>query len=134
MLNNSLLDVLHSSWQRWTIPGVTVKPIAKNEYLIITNKVNSLNQGICFYMIMNEDGTYTLNDKVLTVNSVVTNIGNFNAIKHETAALAAQYGILLDNQGEFVNQGIGQIGLATALNNFSELLNSVVEYAGIKLK
>ncbi|WP_297817315.1 hypothetical protein, partial [uncultured Lactobacillus sp.] len=94
-----------------------------------TNQTNDLNEGIYFYLKMNPNGTYSLSDRVLTVNSVNRKIGNFNTIKHDAARIASDYGVLLNNQGAFVNQEIGQLNLSSAMYNFERMLQDVMDFA-----
>lgn len=129
MFNNTLLNVLQASWKKWDNPSVSVKPIETNEYIVFTNQTNDLNEGIYFYLRMNPNGTYSLSDRVLTVNSVNNKIGNFNLIKHQAAKIASQYGVLLDNQGAFVNNEIGQLNLSSAMYNFQRTLFDVMDFA-----
>lgn len=129
MFNDSLLNILQASWKKWDNPSVSVKAVNPNEYIVFTDQTNDLNEGIYFYLKTNSDGTYSLSDRVLTVNSVNREIGDFNAIKHEAARIAAQYGILLNNQGEFFNEEVGQLNLSSAMYNFERMLYDVMDYA-----
>ena len=68
MFDNSLLNVLQASWKKWDNPSFSVKPVEPNEYIVFTNQTNDLNEGIYFYLKMNPNGTYSLSDRLLTVN------------------------------------------------------------------
>ena len=53
---------------------------------------------------------------------------------NDLARMAAEYGVLIDNQGAFVNNGIGLSNLNSAVQNFAELLDNVVDYAQLNAR
>ena len=134
MFDDSLFDVLSSTWNKWDEEDISIKPVENNEYIILTNRVNGLNDGISFYLTINADGTYSLNDQVLTsylVNSQITDVA---PLMKDLARMAAEYGVLIDNRGAFVNNGIGLTNLNSAVKNFANLLDEVVGYAQLNAR
>ena len=134
MFDNSLFDVLSSSWNNWKDDDITIKPYEENEYIVLTNRVNGLNDGISFYLSLNDDGTYSLTDKILTSYLVNSQITSIRPLMNDLARMAAEYGVLIDNQGAFVNNGIGLSNLNSAVQNFAELLDNVVDYAQLNVR
>lgn len=125
-MDDSLMDVLKTSWKRWSTPSITLKRETPNTYIVLTDRVNNLNHGIYFYMKMNSDGTYSLSDRFLTLNSLIR---EFGVIKHPEylAKLAAEYGILLNTRGEFEKNNVGQLDLVSSINNFEETMFEIVD-------
>ena len=134
MFDDSLFDVLSSSWNNWKDDDIAIKPYEENEYIVLTNRVNGLNDGISFYLTLNDDGTYSLTDKILTSYLVNSQITNIRPLMNDLARMAAEYGVLIDNQGAFVNNGIGLCNLNSAVQNFAELLDNVVDYAQLNAR
>ena len=124
MFDDSLFDVLSSSWNNWKDDDIAIKPYEENEYIVLTNRVNGLN----------DDGTYSLTDKILTSYLVDSQITNIRPLMNDLARMAAEYGVLIDNQGAFVNNGIGLSNLNSAVQNFAELLDNVVDYAQLNAR
>lgn len=134
MFDDSLFDVLSSTWNKWDEDDISIKPVENNEYIILTNRVNGLNDGISFYLTINSDGTYSLNDKVLTSYLVDSQITNVAPLMRDLARMAAEYGVLVDSRGAFVNNGIGLSNLNSAVKNFADLLDNVVGYAQLNAR
>lgn len=134
MFDDSLFDVLSSSWNKWDEDDISIKPVESNEYIILTNRVNGLNDGISFYLTINADGTYSLNDQVLTSYLVNSQITDVTPLMKDLARMAAEYGVLIDNRGAFVNNGIGLTNLNAAVKNFANLLDEVVGYAQLNAR
>ena len=134
MFDDSLFDVLSSTWNKWDEDDISIKPVENNEYIILTNRVNGLNDGISFYLTINSDCTYSLNDKVLTSYLVDSQITNVAPLMRDLARMAAEYGVLVDSRGAFVNNGIGWANLNSAVKNFADLLDNVVGYAQLNAR
>ncbi|QNQ80508.1 hypothetical protein [Lactobacillus sp. PV034] len=134
MFNDALFDVLSSSWNSWKEDDIAIKPYEDNEYLVLTNRVNGLNDGISFYLTLNSDGTYSLTDKLLTSYLVNSQITNITPLMTDLAQMASEYGVLIDNQGAFINNGIPLDDLNVAVQNFAELLDNVVDFAQLRAR
>ena len=57
------------------------------------------------------------------------NIGSFSSIAADVARLASEFGVLLDDRGELTRDYINSRDLRSEVNNFTQLLNRVVEFA-----
>lgn len=129
MFDDAVFDMISNALNKWNEDDISIKPVENNEYIILTNRVNGLNDGISFYLTLNEDGTYSLNDQVLTSYLVDSQITDVTPLMGDLARMAAEYGILIDNRGAFVNNGINLTDLDSAVKNFANLLDNVVGYA-----
>lgn len=129
MTNDPLISLLENDWRVWDDDRFSFEPVSGNEYLVYTSSVNGLGNGINFYINLHDDDTFSLNDRVLTANRISREIIDFNQIKLPSARLAADYGILLNERGEFVDQDIKADQLSEALNRFTELLLREVDLA-----
>lgn len=107
----------------------SIEPIDDNEYRVSTNVVDGLNDMIHFNLIVYPNGTYALNDRVLTARAINDNIGSFSSIATDVARLASEFGVLLDDRGELTRDYINGNDLRSEVNNFVQLLNRVVEFA-----
>ena len=129
MFDDAVFDMISDTFKKWDEDDISIKPVENNEYIILTSRVNGLNDGISFYLTLNGDGTYSLNDQVLTSYLVDSQITNITPLMSDLARMAAEYGILIDNRGAFVNNGINLADLDSAVKNFANLLDNVVGYA-----
>lgn len=129
MFDDAVFDMISDTLNKWNEDDISIKPVENNEYIILTNRVNGLNDGISFYLTLNEDGTYSLNDQVLTSYLVDSQITDITPLMGDLARMAAEYGILIDSRGAFVNNGINLTDLDSAVKNFTNLLDNVVGYA-----
>ncbi len=93
--------------------------------------VDGLNDTIHFYLVVYPNGTYALNDRVFTAQMIDDNIGSFASIASDVARLASEFGVLLDDRGELTRDYINARDLRNEVNNFTQLLNRVVEFAQI---
>ena len=93
--------------------------------------VDGLNDTIHFYLVVYPNGTYALNDRVFTAQMIDDNIGSFASIASDVARLASEFGVLLDDRGELTRDYINVRDLRNEVNNFTQLLNRVVEFAHI---
>lgn len=107
----------------------SIEPVDDNEYRVSTNVVDGLNDMIHFNLIVYPNGTYALNDRVLTARAINDNIGSFSSIATDVARLASEFGVLLDDRGELTRDYINGHDLRSEVNNFAQLLNRVVEFA-----
>ena len=111
-----LEDVLMKSFREdnGISSAFSIEPVDDNEYRVSTNVVDGLNDTIHFYLVVYPNGTYALNDRVFTAQMIDDNIGSFASI----ASDVARYYI---NARDLRNE----------VNNFTQLLNRVVEFAQI---
>ncbi len=72
-----------------------------------------------------------MNDRVFTAQMIDDNIGSFASIASDVARLASEFGVLLDDRGELTRDYINARDLRNEVNNFTQLLNRVVEFAQI---
>ena len=107
----------------------SIEPVDDNEYLVSTNVVDGLNDTIHFNLIVYPNGTYALNDRVITAKVIDDNIGSFASIATDVARLASEFGVLLDDRGELTRDYINSDNLKDEVNNFTQLLNRVIEFA-----
>ena len=107
----------------------SIEPVDDNEYRVSTNVVDGLNDMIHFNLIVYPNGTYALNDRVFTARMIDDNIGSFSSIATDVARLASEFGVLLDDRGELTRDYIDSRDLRSEVNNFTQLLNRVVEFA-----
>lgn len=128
-MNNDPLISLLENWRSWDNDRFSFEPVSGNEYLVYTSSVNGLGNGINFYINLQDDNTFSLSDRVLTAKCISQEIIDFNQIKLPSARLAADYGVLLNERGEFVDQDIKAEQLSEALNRFTELLLREVDLA-----
>ncbi|MBD5429160.1 hypothetical protein [Lactobacillus sp.] len=117
-----LISLLENYWREEDNDIFSLEPTEGDEYIVYTNSIDGLGNGISFYLTPHANNTFSLNDRVLTANHINQKITNFERIKLPSARLAATYGLLLNERGEFVNQEIKADQLSTALNNFAEFL------------
>ncbi|MDX5066160.1 hypothetical protein, partial [Lactobacillus gasseri] len=96
---------------------------------VSTNVVDGLNDMIHFNLIVYPNGTYALNDRVFTARMIDDNIGSFSSIATDVARLASEFGVLLDDRGELTRDYIDSRDLRSEVNNFTQLLNRVVQFA-----
>ena len=66
-----------------------------------------------------------------SIEPVDDNIGSFASIASDVARLASEFGVLLDDRGELTRDYINARDLRNEVNNFTQLLNRVVEFAQI---
>ena len=104
----------------------SIEPVDDNEYRVSTNVVDGLNDMIHFNLIVYPNGTY---DRVFTARMIDDNIGSFSSIAADVAHLASEFGVLLDDRGELTRDYINSRDLRSEVNNFTQLLNRVVEFA-----
>lgn len=107
----------------------SIEPVDDNEYRVSTNVVDGLNDMIHFNLIVYPNGTYALNDSVFTARMIDDNIGSFSSIATDVARLASEFGVLLDDRGELTRDYIDSRDLRSEVNNFTQLLNRVVQFA-----
>ena len=110
-----LEDVLMKSFREdnGISSAFSIEPVDDNEYRVSTNVV------------------YALNDRVFTAQMIDDNIGSFASIASDVARLASEFGVLLDDRGELTRDYINARDLRNEVNNFTQLLNRVVEFAQI---
>ena len=116
-----LEDVLMKSFREdnGISSAFSIEPVDDNEYRVSTNVVDGLNDTIYFYLVVYPNGTYALNDRV------------FASIASDVARLASEFGVLLDDRGGLTRDYINIRDLRNEVNNFTQLLNRVVEFAQI---
>lgn len=128
-MNDPLISLLENYWRDWDNDTFSFEPTDGNEYIVYSNSVNGLGNGISFYLTPNTNNTFSLSDHVLTADRINREITNFERIKLPSARLAADYGLLLNDRGEFVDQDVDAEELSDALNNFAEFLLREVDLA-----
>ena len=128
-----LEDVLMKSFREdnGISSAFSIEPVDDNEYRVSTNVVDGLNDTIHFYLVAYPNGTYALNDRVFTAQIIDDNIGSFASIASDVARLASEFGVLLDDRGGLTRDYINIRDLRNEVNNFTQLLNRVVEFAHI---
>lgn len=128
-MNDPLISLLENYWHDWDNDTFSFEPTDDNEYIVYTSSVNGLGNGISFYLTPHANNTFSLSDRVLTADRINREITNFERIKLPSARLAADYGLLLNDRGEFVDQDVNAAQLSDALNNFAEFLLREVDLA-----
>lgn len=128
-MNDPLISLLENYWHDWDNDTFSFEPTDGNEYIVYSNSINGLGNGINFYLIPHTNNTFSLSDRMLTADRINREITNFERIKLPSARLAAEYGLLLNNRGEFVAQDVDATQLSDALNNFAEFLLHEVDLA-----
>ena len=98
-----LEDVLMKSFREdnGISSAFSIEPVDDNEYCVSTNVIDGLNDTIHFYL----------------------------SIARDVARLASEFGVLLDDRGELTRDYINARDLRNEVNNFTQLLNRVVEFA-----
>lgn len=121
-MEDPLISLLENYWKDWDNTCFSVEPTETDEYIIYTDNVNGLGNGINFYLTPHKDNTFTLSDRDLTSYHIDRSLANVQELTQQLAALAANYGVAMNNRGEFVRERIKADELSDALNEFTDLL------------